>query len=82
MPRTSKGRQSQGQESDISPGSKYAPSSIVVGSPISASMRSWLTRLPPEMLRSLASGGTVVITKPGGSIYVTMEFLPPTKDAP
>ena len=38
----------------------------------SVSMRSWLTQLPPEMARFLASGGTVVISRREGSISANL----------
>ena len=82
MPRTSKGRRSQGPESDTSPESKSEHSLMRLDCRTYDSTPSWLTQLPPEIVLCLDYGGSVAISRQDGSISVTL-FLPlPIKAAP
>jgi hypothetical protein len=82
MPRTSKGRQSQGPESDTLIELKYGRSLTGVACLMSDSLRSLLTRLPPEALHFLDYDGTIVISRRDGLTCVTLRYPPRTKAAP
>ena len=82
MPRTSKGRRSQGPESDTSPESKSGHFSMGQTFRTYGSTQFLLTQLQPEIARCLDCGGTVAISRRDGLTSVTLHSFPPTKDAP
>lgn len=79
MPLTSNDRPSLSIKSVTSPGANSALCSMAQDCLTSDSTQSWLTQLPPEMLRFLVLGGAVVISKREGLIYATLMSPPPTK---
>ena len=82
MPRTSKDRPSQGQESDISPAQKSDLSSMELDILTSDFTRSLRIPLPAETLHFLDYGGQIVISMRDGSICATYQSRPPTKAEP